>query len=243
MTLKDITVDKFWANDNQLVDWPFYKTPELLTHLYLQNNQLKTLTPTSPNHLRFLNVSGNQLKTFTNQQLKSLEVLDLSSNQFDYVPHEFDVMTPMLEVLILDRNNIDAIYGLSVQSLNHLSLSYLPLKTLTTQAFRSTSGEFKNDLTLTISHCPQLMKIEEETFMEMNIKSLDLSYNNFTSLPEKLVDWIEVTGEINLQGNPFDCSCSEQWMLDVILNKIYSNKKHQHLLLDLKYFNSRFMFV
>lgn len=43
-----------------------------------------------------------------------------------------------------------------------------------------------------------------------------------------------IKGGIDLQGNPFVCNCSSQWMLDIILKQLYDNPEHQYYLIDLK---------
>lgn len=41
------------------------------------------------------------------------------------------------------------------------------------------------------------------------------------------------TYNINLQGNPFKCNCTLQWMLNDLVPKLYI--VHPHLLDDLRY--------
>jgi len=60
------------------------------------------------------------------------------------------------------------------------------------------------------------------------IFQLDLSNNRFTHLPSKLFNTNVYNKNvsnlkylINLQGNPFICNCSLQWMLNEIVPKLY----------------------
>jgi hypothetical protein len=62
---------------------------------------------------------------------------------------------------------------------------------------------------------------------------LDLSYNRLANLPRNLTDWSQLEDGMDFQGNPFECTCNNQWMLDVILKTLYEKKEHQYLLKDL----------
>lgn len=56
------------------------------------------------------------------------------------------------------------------------------------------------------------------------IFQLDLSNNHFTQFPPKLIDEGKsknVHYLVNLQGNPFVCNCSLQWMLDDLVPYLY----------------------
>lgn len=64
---------------------------------------------------------------------------------------------------------------------------------------------------------------------------MDLSYNAISVIDENLTSWPFLTQGIDLQGNPFQCTCQDaQWMLDIILPLLYNEKKHQHYLQDLR---------
>ncbi|KYN35994.1 hypothetical protein ALC56_09785 [Trachymyrmex septentrionalis] len=66
------------------------------------------------------------------------------------------------------------------------------------------------------------------SFNKFTTLPLDLSNNCFTHLPSKLFN-INVYNKnvsnlkylINLQGNPFICNCSSQWMLNELVPKLY----------------------
>lgn len=64
---------------------------------------------------------------------------------------------------------------------------------------------------------------------------IDLSYNQLAIIPQTLLNWDSLEGGIDLQGNPLICTCSQQWMLDIILKQLYENEKTQNLLKNLRY--------
>jgi hypothetical protein len=51
---------------------------------------------------------------------------------------------------------------------------------------------------------------------------LDLSYNALSFLDEEVTKW-ESLEAADLQGNPWDCTCRLQWMLDNVLPRTYNN--------------------
>lgn len=63
------------------------------------------------------------------------------------------------------------------------------------------------------------------------IFQLNLSWNELTTLPENTFDW-EKLEKIDLQGNPWHCSCSMQWLLDKVVGKMYHS--NQELLQNLR---------
>nr|CAD7263710.1 unnamed protein product [Timema shepardi] len=60
---------------------------------------------------------------------------------------------------------------------------------------------------------------------------IDLSSNAFTSVSQTLLDW-KTLQTVDLQDNPWHCECSLQWMLDIVVAKLY--KADQELLYNLK---------
>lgn len=67
-----------------------------------------------------------------------------------------------------------------------------------------------------------------------NIFQVDLSYNQLANIPQKLLNWDSLERGIDLQGNPLNCTCSQQWMLDIILKQLYEKEETQHLLTNLR---------
>ncbi|KDR19037.1 hypothetical protein L798_06392 [Zootermopsis nevadensis] len=82
-----------------------------------------------------------------------------------------------------------------------------------------------------MSHNPRLSKIDVDAFKDVGICSLDLSYNVLSSLDEKLTHW-ESLDAADLQGNPWDCTCPLQWVLDRLVPHLYRTR--QDLLYELR---------
>jgi len=66
---------------------------------------------------------------------------------------------------------------------------------------------------------------------EPSYLQLDLSYNAVSFLHEEVTNW-ESLESANLQGNPWDCTCRLQWVLDKVLPLMY--KTSQQLLYELR---------
>lgn len=228
---------------NQLITWPLASTPENLVELELQFNSLEYIFPKDRevDSLRSLDVSNNLIEHLPNTQFFLLERLDLSYNHLTTVPQNLNSMTPLLHYLILDGNRIDSVYFTEKTTLGSISLSYMPnLQSLDSEAFsnvvgiKAIPGESGTCIDLRMSHNKNLREIDVNALAGVDLCQLDLSYNQLITIPRNLTDWSKVHEEINLQGNPLSCNCTDQWMLDQILNKLYENTDHQFLLIDLK---------
>jgi hypothetical protein len=71
----------------------------------------------------------------------------------------------------------------------------------------------------------------ESLLTEPSYLQLDLSYNALSFLHEEVTRW-ESLESANLQGNPWDCMCRLQWVLDKVLPLVYNNS--QDLLYELR---------
>ena len=229
--------------NNALSVWPLANTPTNLTELELQDNKIEDIFPHDQevNNLKIMNLSSNHIEVLPNTMFAKLEILDLSRNYLSAVPQNMNMRTPFLRDLILDGNRIETIEFVDKITLASLSLSYMPdLQQINAKSFSNLEGiKVRNDgsgtcFDLTISHNPKLHTINKNAFEGSNICRLDLSYNQLTSIPQNLTNWELLDDGIDLQGNPFSCTCDAQWMLDIILNQLYKNEKHQYLLADLK---------
>ena len=229
--------------NNALSVWPLANTPQSLSELELQDNKIEDIFPHDQevNNLKIMNLSSNHIEVLPNTMFAKLELLDLSRNYLTAVPQNMNMRTPFLRDLILDGNRIETIEFVDKITLASLSLSYMPeLQQIDAKSFSNLEGiKVRSDgsgtcFDLTISHNPKLHTINENAFEGNNMCRLDLSFNQLTSIPQNLTDWKLLDDGIDLQGNPFSCSCDAQWMLDIILNQLYENEKLQYLLADLK---------
>lgn len=228
---------------NQLITWPLANTPENLSELELKSNSLEYIFPKDleVDSLRTLDVSNNFIDHLPNTQFFKLDKLDLSYNRLTSVPQNLNSMSPLLHDLNLDGNPISSVYFAEKSTLGSISLSDIEsLESLEAYAFSNLAGiKVLPDgsgtcVDIHISRNKNLKKIDENAFEGVSMCLLDLSFNQLTKVPKNLTDWGKVQEGIDLQGNPLDCSCSEQWMLIEILNRLYENDQHQFLLVDLK---------
>jgi len=86
-------------------------------------------------------------------------------------------------------------------------------------------------LAIRAAHNPRLVRIDAEAFKDVAMCSLDLSYNALVFLREEVTHW-ESLEAANLQGNPWDCTCRLQWVLDKVLPLTYNTS--QELLYELR---------
>lgn len=237
------TLELLTMANNQLITWPLANTPENLADLELQFNHLEFIFPKDRenNKLKSLDVSNNMIDHLPNTQFFNLDRLDLSNNQLASVPQSLNSMTPLLRELVLDGNPITEVYFAEKTTLGSISLSHMPsLEELGAEAFSNLAGvKVSPDgsgtcVDIHVTHNEKLREINETAFEGVNLCVLDLSYNQLMKIPPNLTVWNEVHEGIDLQGNPFSCSCDDQWMLEEILMKLYENEDQQYLLHDLK---------
>ncbi|KAJ6617885.1 Leucine-rich alpha-2-glycoprotein, partial [Pseudolycoriella hygida] len=235
LTLPDF-IQHFVVSSNHLKSWPLVNFPKTLTHVEVQDNKLTELFSTKwfSNNLMMLNVSHNFIEFLPEVEYTELTILDLSFNAFTVVPKNLGEIASKLDTLILDHNPIERIDFEEPIYLRKLFMRNMPLlQEISAAALRNVDGQ-DDCVEVVISHCEKLSNIDRNAMRHLDLCFLDLSYNNLSTIPESLTNWTLLTEGVDIQGNPFDCSCSEQWMLDVILQQLYLNESQQHLLYDLK---------
>lgn len=102
--------------------------------------------------------------------------------------------------LLLSGNNISELTGQAVSNMSSTNLAHLS----------------KLDL-----HASGVISIDDD-FLDVfvqseNLKFLDLSHNELTSLPETIRN-VSSLETLNISGNPFVCSCDVIWMRDWLAN-------------------------
>lgn len=232
----------FTARNNILAGWPIKEINPSLTTVDLHNNTLEVILIRGPEtiHIEHLCVSENQLESFPNRNFSNLRSLDLSFNKFEVIPPFLGTITPSLVRLEMTGNPIETLEFQSPITVSQLVFQKMPkLKIIRNKSFenvtaRPSSAEAEPLLDLEISHCPQLTTIEEEAFKGIAFHDFILSHNNISHFANSLTNWSTVEGVLDLQGNPITCSCSSDWIMSEIVNKLYENTETQYLLEELR---------
>uniref|UniRef100_A0A182WGK9 LRRCT domain-containing protein n=1 Tax=Anopheles minimus TaxID=112268 RepID=A0A182WGK9_9DIPT len=187
-------------HNNELTTWPFESVPETLTALSLAFNQIN-FTKEATN-VRKLDLSNNRLDSFCSECFPSLEELDLSGNYFEAFPR----------------------FGNQTSFLRKISFNRMPnLQSIERSAFQGFTEHLQE---LEISFCPQLSTIEIHAFADLKkLKRLDLSYNALQQVPESMVNWKQIEQGVDLQGNPINCNCSMQWLVDRVIPAMHSQRE------------------
>ncbi|KAM3959189.1 uncharacterized protein ACR2FA_006725 [Aphomia sociella] len=234
---------------NTLYQWPQFPTGIKL--IDLSNNRLSNMYDENRadfQNLEILDISGNQITDFNmEKKLPSLLNLDLAYNLFVEIPKSLNSeILPNLKVLRLDGNPMQSIYFKNIISLKTLYMNDMDkLKVVEDKAFSNVLGREDIDVvdseirvdpsscfSLFLTNCKSLSEIRTGAFDSTYICMLDISSNNLTSLPRDLLDWSTVSEGVNLQSNPWHCTCDLEWMLDELLARMYD--KYSNLLLDLR---------
>ncbi|XP_018307779.1 internalin-I [Mycetomoellerius zeteki] len=217
--------------ENNLINIISFQKSSIHT-LNIQNNSIFNICDnlTLLEELKNLNIRENSLSDFPEVFLKSLETLDVSFNNLTIIPETISIKNfPSLRIFKVNGNHLKDIKIRSELNLEIFEVKFMEtLEKIDKETFLMLKEKKNGCINITISSNKKLNMIKENVFQHMNICSLDLSNNCFTHLPSKLFN-INVYNKnisnlkylINLQGNPFICNCSLQWMLNELVPKLY----------------------
>lgn len=221
--------------ENNLIDTVIFQKSSIRT-LNIQNNNISIIHKnlTLLEELQKLNISKNSLLDFPDVFLKNLEMLDISSNNLTIIPETISTKNfPNLKTFKINGNRLKDIKIRSELNLEMFEVKFVEtIEKIDRETFLMLKEKKNGCINVTVSNNAKLNTIEENVFQHMNICFLDLSNNYFTYLPLKLFN-LNVYNKnnstktnlkylINLQGNPFTCNCSLQWILNELVPKLYS---------------------
>lgn len=232
-----VTLERLELQNNRIERWPIKHIDGKLKRLELQNNSI--ISVRTEHHykssIEHLNLADNKLDQFPAKSFPAIRHLDLSYNMFYNIPAGLGKKESFLEDLIMDGNPMEQIAFPNPIQVLFLSFNNMPkIRYLEDNSFAQVSGRDQACVRLNITKCPLLSEISETAFGNLKFCSLDLSNNRIRTLPLNVTDWSAIKGEINLQGNPIECSCEMEWILTDVLVKLYEKREHQYLLEDLR---------
>jgi Leucine-rich repeat (LRR) protein len=190
-------------------------------------------------NLMSLLIQGNNLAYLSSKSfagLGNLRTLDLSNNTLHNLPRNLLGGLKNLQYLNLGKNLMNELSSNSFYGLNNLAwlnLSDNPLHCLPTKLFSPCSKldtliiantrlkelldtdlqGLANLKTLIVHNNVYLREINDYTLVHSpNLKHIDFSGNNLTTLPQSLSTLTNVR-ELNLGSNPWTCDCRMLWFL------------------------------
>ncbi|KZC04840.1 Carboxypeptidase N subunit 2 [Dufourea novaeangliae] len=210
----------------------------LITEVYYEQSQMEVLSLefnqiseiksnlSKLENLQHLNITGNKISNFTNVVLQNLRILDISYNKLFYIPETVSVKNfPVLIQLNISQNPIQNLtFPADLKFHSFVASNMSMLSTIAKDTFAKLVPPSNVCINLTLSNNEKLSSIHEDALDRLNLCSLDLSNNQLSYIAQKLVlrNTSFTMYKVNLQGNPFKCNCSLQWMLDTMVPKLYS---------------------
>ncbi|KAL6268866.1 hypothetical protein P5V15_001986 [Pogonomyrmex californicus] len=221
---------ELYAENNLINTILFQKLP--INILNIQNNNISNIYDNiTLLELKNLNISKNSLSDFPNVPLRTLETLDVSFNHLTIIPESISIKNfPNLRIFKVNGNRLKDIKIRSELNLEIFEVKFIEtIEEIDKEMFLMLKEKKNSCINVTISSNTKLNMIQKNVFQHMNICSLDLSNNRFSHLPTELFNTnihnknvSNLNYFINLQGNPFVCDCSLQWMLNELVPKLYT---------------------
>ncbi|KAL0281169.1 UNVERIFIED_CONTAM: hypothetical protein PYX00_002234 [Menopon gallinae] len=184
--------------------------------------------------LKVLKADHNNLSRVGKWKSSELIVLDFSYNNFSLIPEEINSADlPNLRELFFDGNPLREI-KFNQGNAPFLNLDALGLSRLG-DIPRIDQDTFKGIIVESYVNCSEetgvfvnlssnkLREIDQDTFRNYPICSVDLSRNRLDSISNKLFNW-QNSRMVDLQDNPWNCDCDFQWIVDEYLPHFYKQK-------------------
>lgn len=180
-----------------------FNDPLKVTSLNLSEQKLTQLPLkiADMKNLQELNLSGNRLDLWQAmpllKKLKKLKILDLSDNELEVLPKSLGQLTN-LTTLDLSRNKLS---DLSIETEQLKKLQYLDLDNNNLRRFPAEINKLIHLQSVSLSHnklsvLPRLDSLK-------NLRELNLSLNNFTTLPGE-IKWLPKLTHLYLGYNSID---------------------------------------
>lgn len=173
-----------------------------------------------PQNAKKLFLSGNYIRDISPFDFKGFEGLDLlhlGSNQIAAVQKGVFANLTNLRRLYLNGNQLEQLHPemfLGLTNLQSLSLEYNAIKEILAGTFDSMPN-----LQLLYLNNNVLRSLPAYIFAGIPLAKLSLKDNHFMTLPVSgVLDQLESLNQIDLEGNPWDCTC------DVVALKIWLQK-------------------
>ncbi|XP_055647486.1 leucine-rich repeat-containing protein 70 [Falco peregrinus] len=203
-----------------------------LQTLNLANNKISRISDSAFHHLEnlaYLFLEGNNLTLVPSKaigRLRNLERLSLSHNPIGSInPFAFKGLTKLrylsLKNMKLNHIAVNGFFGLS--NLSQLILSYNDLENINSSTFA-----LLNNLMYLQLDRNKITSIGGGTFEKMgqSLKILSLAFNNITELHPEVVKPLASLTHLQVNYNPWNCSCEMLGLLNWLASSPISVKIH-----------------
>ncbi|KAG7276405.1 hypothetical protein CRUP_002859 [Coryphaenoides rupestris] len=178
-----------------------------------------------------LNMRDNNIHGVKKNQLLgylSLNLLDLGGNNIKVIDNGTFQNLTELRWLYMDKNYLDTLVAemfAGLQNLEYLSMEYNDIQLIVAGAFSPMPN-----LRVLFLNNNLLKSLPVDAFLGISLSKISLHNNYFTHLPVAgVLDQLNSIIQIDLHGNPWDCSCSivpfKQWTEKLGADVIVSDLK------------------
>ncbi|KAK7076213.1 hypothetical protein SK128_023565 [Halocaridina rubra] len=192
-----------------------FRSLENLRTLNLRGNNIHDISTRafqgSSGHLAHLNLGNNLLSEIPFEavsEVRGLQTLNLARNRITLTFEVLFTGSLSMDTLVLDFNQIENLPPYAFQNfgnINRTSLRGNPLTHINDDAFKDAKIK---ELYL---HDSDIYSISDNAFrgLESSLQTLDLSYNNLSTVPEKAFDNLDALRSLSLSNNKMSIDPAE----------------------------------